>query len=61
MKNSDDNQTKIKIRNLQNSIVQRAIIREAYILNDAKNYVDLIYNYFFNNTNEEDVKEWFKM
>ena len=42
MKNIDDNQTKTKIKNLQNSIVQRAIIREAYILNDAKNYIDLI-------------------
>ena len=61
MKNTDDNQTKVKINNLQNAIVQRAIIRNAYILNDAKSYVDLIYNYCFNNNSEEDVKEWFKI
>ena len=35
MKNNDDRQTKVKIKNLQNAIVQRAIIQDAYILNDA--------------------------
>ena len=60
MKNNDDIQTKVKIKNLQNAIVQRAIIQDAYILNDAKNYIDLIYNYSYNNSNDE-VKEWFKI
>ena len=41
------NMVREKIKNLQRSIVQRAIIKEAYILNDAKNYIDLIYNYSF--------------
>ena len=57
----DNNEIKIKIKNLQNSIIQRAIIRDAYILNDAKNYIDLIYNYCFNTNIEEDIKEWFKI
>jgi len=61
MKNSDSNQIKVKIKNIQNSIIQRAIIRDAYILNDAKNYIDLIYKYSFNNSNEEDITEWFKI
>ena len=33
---------KSKIKNLQNVIIQRAIIKDAYILNDAMNYIDLI-------------------
>ena len=52
--------TKIKIKNLQNSIVQRAVIKDAYIVIDAKNYIDLIYKYCFHN-NEEEVQEWFKI
>jgi len=61
MKNNDYNQVKVKVRNLQNSIIQRAIIEDAYILNDAKNYIDLIYKYSFQNLNDEEVKEWFKI
>ena len=61
MKNNDYNQVKVKVRNLQNSIIQRAIIQDAYILSDAKNYIDLIYKYSFQNLNDEDVKEWFKI
>ena len=60
MENKDYNQFKEKIKNLQRSIVQRAIIKEAYILNDAKNYIDLIYKYSFQGGNEE-VQEWFKI
>ena len=52
--------TKAKIKNLQNSIVQRAIIQDAYIVIDAKNYIDLIYKYCFYN-NEEEIQEWFKI
>ena len=52
--------TKAKIKNLQNSIVQRAIIQDAYIVIDAKNYIDLIYKYCFHN-NEEEIQEWFKI
>ena len=52
---------KIKIKNLQNSIIQRALIKDAYILNDAMNYIDLIYKYCFQNGNNEEVKEWFKI
>ena len=47
---------KIKIKNLQNSIIQRALIKDAYILNDAMNYIDLIYKYCFQNGNNEEVK-----
>ena len=50
-----------KIKNLQRSIVQRAIIKDAYILNDAKNYIDLIYKQCFQNNNDEEVQEWFKI
>ena len=32
-----------------------------YILNDAMNYIDLIYKYSFQNGNDEEVKEWFKI
>ena len=60
MENIDNNQVREKVKNLQRSIVQRAIIRDAYILNDAKNYIDLIYNHSFQNGNEE-VQEWFKI
>lgn len=52
---------KNKIRNLQNSIVQRAIINDAYILNDAMSYIDSIYKYCFQNSNNEEIKEWFKI
>ena len=52
--------TKAKIKNLQNSIVQRSIIQDAYIVIDAKNYIDLIYKYCFHN-NEEEIQEWFKI
>ena len=45
--------TKAKIKNLQNSMVQRAIIQDAYIVIDAKNYIDLIYKYCFHNNEEE--------
>ena len=34
--------TKAKIKNLQNSIVQRAIIQDAYIVIDVKKYIDLL-------------------
>lgn len=61
MENNNYNQIKIKIKNLQNSIVQRAIIRDNYIVNDAMNYIDLIYKYSFQNGNDEEVKEWFKI
>jgi len=57
MESSNYNQ----IKNLQNSIIQRAIIKDAYILNDAKNYIDLIYKYFFQNNNDEEIKEWFRI
>ena len=60
MENNDYNQLKEKIKNLQRSIVQRAIIKDKYIVNDAKNYIDLIYNYSFNRGDEE-VQEWFKI
>lgn len=58
-----DNNNKIKtsIKNLQNSIVQRAIIKSESILNDAVNYIDLIYKYSFNNSKVEEVEEWFKI
>jgi len=52
---------KNKIKNLQNSIIQRAIIKDAYILSDAMNYIDLIYKYCFQNNNNEEIKEWFKI
>ena len=61
MKNNDYNQIKDKIKNLQNAIIQRAIIRDGYILNDAKNYIDLIYKSAFHNSDENEVKEWFKI
>jgi len=60
MENIDYNQIKGKIKNLQSAIIQRAIIKDAYILNDAKNYVDIIYKYCFHNNNEE-IQEWFKI
>jgi len=60
MENNEYNMVREKIKNLQRSIVQRAIIKEAYILNDAKNYIDLIYNYSFQ-SGKEDVQEWFKI
>ena len=59
MENNDYNQVREKIKNLQRSIVQRAIIKDSYILIDAKNYIDLIYNVTFQNGNE--VQEWFKI
>ena len=61
MEKNNDNQFKEKIKNLQSSIVQRAIIKDAYILNDAKNYIDLIYAHSFQNDNKEEVQEWFKI
>ena len=61
MENKNYNQIKSKITNLQNSIVQRAIIKDEKILNDAKNYIDLIYTYTFHNSNNEEVTEWFKI
>ena len=61
MKNNDYSQVKVKVKNLQNSIIQRAIIQDPYILNDAKNYIDLIYKYSFQSINDEEVKEWFKI
>ena len=60
MENNAYNQFKEKIKNLQRAIVQRAIIKDGYIVNDAKNYIDLIYNYFFQGGKEE-VQEWFKI
>lgn len=60
MENNDYNKVREKIKNLQRAIVQRAIIKDAYILVDAKNYIDLIYNYSFQSGNEE-VQEWFKI
>ena len=39
MENKQSNEIKIKIKNLQNSIVQRAIIKDNYILNDAMNFL----------------------
>lgn len=61
MKNGTYEQIKGKIRNLQNSIIQRTIIKEPYILNDSMNYIDLIYKYAFQNSGNEEVKEWFKI
>jgi len=61
MENNDYNQVKGKIKNLQSSIVQRAIIKDSYILNDAMNYIDLIYKYSFQSNNDEKVQEWFKI
>ena len=61
MKNKDYNEIKVKIKNLQNSIIQRAIIGDANILNDAKKYIDLIYKNAFHNSEEDDVKEWFRI
>ena len=56
----ENNQVREKIKNLQGSIIQRAIIKDAYILKDAKNYIDLIYNYSFQSVSDE-VQEWFKI
>lgn len=61
MKNNDNNELKDKIQNLQNSIIQRAIIQDGYILNDAQNYINLIYKHCFQNSNDEEIKEWFKI
>ena len=61
MENIEYNQIKGKIKNLQSAIIQRSIIKDAYILNDAKNYVDIIYKYCFHNNNNEDIQEWFKI
>lgn len=61
MENKQSNEIKIKIKNLQNSIVQRAIIKDNYILNDAMNYIDLLYKYIFHNGNDDNVTEWFKI
>lgn len=52
---------KRKIKNLQSAIVQRAIIKDAYIVNDAKNYIDLIYKYCFQSNSKEEIEEWFKI
>lgn len=60
MENNGYIQVREKIKNLQRAIVQRAIIKDAYILVDAKNYIDLIYNNSFQSKNE-DVQEWFKI
>jgi len=60
MENIDNNKVKDKIKNLQRSIIQRAIIKDANILIDAKNYIDLIYNYSYQSGKEE-LKEWFKI
>ena len=61
MKNNTYEQIKGEVQNLQNSIIQRAIIRDEYLLHDAKNYIDLIYKYSFHSNNDEEVKEWFKI
>lgn len=61
MKNCDYEQIKLKIKNLQNSIIQRAIIKDGYILNDAINYIDLLYKYTFHSESTQEVKEWFKI
>ena len=55
------NQIKGKIKNLQNSIIQRAIIKDGYILKDANNYINIIYNYCFQSSNSEEITEWFKI
>ena len=61
MENSSYNEIKSKIKNLQNAIIQRSIIKDTYILNDAMNYIDLIYKYSFNNNNDDEMQEWFKI
>ena len=56
MKGDNYNSIKPKIKNLQNAIIQRAIIQNTYILTDAKNYIDLIYNYAFQTSSGEEIK-----
>lgn len=61
MKSCEFEQIRAKIKNLQNSIIQRAIIKDGYILNEAINFIDLIYKHSFHSENEQEIKEWFKI